>query len=200
MLPISFKFVAIGAANQLKGFLYRLQPPHKGDSPSWNNQGVQMQAQDVKSPFADKSIWADRYELCELAFKTESGDELVMNDAVVALTRARNIVTTAMVGMNGTVKEYINDGDYQLNIMVGVQALKDGVIVDEYPTEGIQNLRKYFDESKSIEVQSKFLELFDIHNIVIKEFNVVQATESNYQPISITALSDTDYNVYSTEY
>lgn len=159
-----------------------------------------MQAQDVKSPFADKSIWADRYELCELAFKTESGDELVMNDAVVALTRARNIVTTAMVGMNGTVKEYINDGDYQLNIMVGVQALKDGIIVDEYPKEGIQNLRKYFDESKSIEVQSKFLELFDIHNIVIKEFAVVQATESNYQPISITALSDTDYNVYSTEY
>lgn len=200
MLPISFKFVAIGAANQFKGFLYRLQPPHKGDSPSWNNQGVQMQAQDVKSPFADKSIWADRYELCELAFKTESGDELVMNDAVVALTRARNIVTTAMVGMNGTVKEYINDGDYQLNIMVGVQALKDGIIVDEYPKEGIQNLRKYFDESKSIEVQSKFLELFDIHNIVIKEFAVVQATESNYQPISITALSDTDYNVYSTEY
>ena len=84
--------------------------------------------------------------------------------------------------------------------MVGVQALKDGVIVDEYPSDGIQQLREYFDEKAAIQVQSKFLELFDIDKIVVTEFAVVQATQSNYQPISITALSDTDYNVYSTEY
>ena len=117
------------------------------------------------------------------------------NDTVCC---ARN--DTVCCAQNGTVKEYINDGDYQVNIAVGVQALKDGVIVDEYPAEGIQKLREYFDEAKAITVQSKFLELFDIDSIVITEFAVVQATESNYQPISITALSDTDYNVYSTEY
>ena len=27
-----------------------------------------------------------------------------------------------------------------------------------------------------------------------------QAKESNYQPITLSALSDTEYNVYSTEY
>lgn len=200
MLPISFKFVAVGAANQLKGFLYRMKPARTGEAPSWNNQGVQMQAQDIASPYTDKSVWADRYALCELEFRKENGNTLIMNDAVVALSRRRNVVTTSMVGMNGTVKEYINDGDYQLNIMVGVQALKDGVIVDEYPKEGIQKLREYFDETKAIDVRSGFLRLFDINSIVITEFAVVQATESNYQPISITALSDTDYNVYSTEY
>mgnify|MGYP007102083262 FL=1 len=166
MLPISFKFVALGAA----------------------------------SPYTDKSAWADRYELCELAFKKEDGETLIMNDAVVAVSRRANIVSTSMVGMDGTVKEYISDGDYQLNIMVGVQALKDGVIVDEYPSEGITQLRKFFDEKKAITVQSKFLELFDIDSIVITDFSVVQATESNYQPVSISALQDREYNVYGTEY
>lgn len=180
--------------------MYRMKPARTGQAPSWNNQGVQMQAHDIASPYTDKSVWADRYALCELEFRKENGNTLIMNDAVVALTRRRNVVTTSMVGMNGTVKEYINDGDYQLNIMVGVQALKDGVIVDEYPKEGIQKLREYFDETKAIDVRSEFLRLFDINSIVITEFAVVQATESNYQPISITALSDTDYNVYSTEY
>lgn len=200
MLPISFKFVALGAANQLKGFLYRFKEPRTGKAPSWDNEGAQMQSQDVASPYADKSVWSDRYALCELAFKKEGGDTLIMNDAVVAVSRRRNIVSTSMVGMDGTVKEYISENDYELNIMVGVQALRDGVIVDEYPTDGIQQLRKYFDEKKAITVQSKFLELFDIDSIVITNFSVVQATESNYQPISIGALSDTEYNVYSTEY
>ena len=200
MLPISFKFVALGAANQLKGFLYRMNPPRMGQAPSWDNKGAQMESQDVASPYTDKSAWADRYELCELAFKKEDGETLIMNDAVVAVSRRANIVSTSMVGMDGTVKEYISDGDYQLNIMVGVQALKDGVIVDEYPSEGITQLRKFFDEKKAITVQSKFLELFDIDSIVITDFSVVQATESNYQPVSISALQDREYNVYGTEY
>ena len=200
MLPISFKFVALGAANQLKGFLYRMNPPRTGQAPSWDNKGAQMESQDVASPYTDKSAWADRYELCELAFKKEDGETLIMNDAVVAVSRRAIIVSTSMVGMDGTVKEYISDGDYQLNIMVGVQALKDGVIVDEYPSEGITQLRKFFDEKKAITVQSKFLELFDIDSIVITDFSVVQATESNYQPVSISALQDREYNVYGTEY
>ena len=56
----------------------------------------------------------------------EAGERLVMNDAVVAVSRAKNIVTTQLVGRDGTVKEYINAGDYQLNILVGVAAVRDG--------------------------------------------------------------------------
>ena len=39
-----------------------------------------------------------------------------------------------------------------------------------------------------------------IIRLVITDFAVAQATESNYQPITLSALSDTEYNVYSTEY
>lgn len=138
--------------------------------------------------------------LCELTLRKQDGRTLVINDAVCAISRAKNIVTTQMVGMDGTVKEYINEGDYQINIVVGVAAVHNGVIVDEYPEEGLRELRAFFDEKAAINVHSVFLEIFDIGSIVVKSFSVSQDTASNYQSVSISAMSDGDYNVYSMEY
>jgi hypothetical protein len=123
-----------------------------------------------------------------------------MNDAVVAISRKKNVISTPMVGMTGTIKESVNAEDYQLSINVGVQAVRDGVLTDEYPSEGIRQLRSFFDTDEAIKVNSAFLEIFDIDNIVITGFALTQMTESNYQQISISALSDDDYNVYSEEY
>ena len=154
----------------------------------------------MASPYTDTSFWADRYALCEHTFRKESGEELTINDAIAAISKRKNIVTTPLVGMDGTVKEYINDGDYGINLIVGVQALRDGKIVDEYPSDGITQLRQFFDVKETIYVHSEFLELFDISKVVVQNFSVTQATESNYQPIELSLLSDGDYNVYSTEY
>lgn len=203
MLPLNFNFVSvatIGAAHQLKGALYRFKPARTAAPPNWDNNGTTMQAKDIAAPMTDPSFWRDRFALCTLHFRKESGEQLEMNDAVVSVSRKKNIVTTQMVGMDGTVKEYINADDYAIQIAVGVQAVKDGVFVDEYPTEGIKELRAFFDLNEPIMVNSAFLEIFDIDRMVITDFAVAQATESNYQPITLSALQDTEYNVYSTEY
>lgn len=200
MLPISFKFVATSAAVQAKGYLYRFKPARTTASPSWDGAGGSILAEEVASPYTDKSFWAGRYALCELTFRKESGEELTVNDATAAISKRKNIVTTQLVGMDGTVKEYINDGDYGINLIVGVQAIKGGKIVDEYPSDGITQLRKFFDVKEAIYVHSEFLELFDISKVVVQDFSVTQATHSNYQPIELSLLSDGDYNVYSTEY
>ncbi len=200
MLPISFKFVATSVAQQAKGYLYRFKPSRTSESPDWSGAGGTMQAEEVASPYTDKSFWSDRYALCELTFRKESGEELTMNDAIAAISKQKNIVTTQLVGMDGTVKEYINDGDYGINLIVGVQAVKDGKIVDEYPSDGIAQLRHFFDVKEAIYVHSDFLELFDISKVVVQNFSVTQSTESNYQAIEISLLSDGDYNVYSTDY
>lgn len=201
MLPISFKFVAVGLAQQAKGLVYRFKPGRTAPSPNWNNEdGAVVQGHDVASPYTAPHFWQDRYALCLLTFEKDSGERLVMNDAVVAITRSKNIVSTALAGMDGTVKEYINMDDYQIRIAVGVQAQRDGVLVDEYPEDGIRQLRSFFDVNEAINVQSAFLDIFDIDRIVITGFSLVQSTESNCQDIEINALSDGDYNVYSTEY
>lgn len=200
MTPISFKFVAAGAATQAKGLLYRFKPAREGEAPDWNGRGGIITPHEVSGPITDKSYWEGRYALCELTLRKQDGQTLVVNDAVCAVSRAKNIVTTQMVGMDGTVKEYINEGDCQINIVVGVAAVRGGVIVDEYPEDGLRELRAFFDEKAAIDVHSVFLEIFDIGSIVIKSFSVSQDTASNYQSVSISALSDGDYNVYSTEY
>lgn len=192
-------FIAAGAAIQAKGRLYRMQPSRTGQAPNWDGHGG-ITPHEVSSPITDKSYWEGRYVLCELTLRKQDGQTLVINDAVCAISRAKNIVTTQMVGMDGTVKEYINEGDYQINIVVGVAAVRNGVIVDEYPEDGLRELRAFFDEKAAIDVHSVFLEIFDIGSIVIKNFSVSQDTASNYQSVSISAMSDGDYNVYSTEY
>lgn len=196
----NYLFVASGMATQGKGVLYRFKPSRTGQSPSWEGRENSITPRDLTSPITDKSFWEGRYALCELTFENSKGERLVMNDAIVAISRAKNIVSTQMVGMNGTVKEYINDGDYNLNIVVGVAAMRDGVIVDEYPTEGLRELRRFLDDNEALSVHSEFLDVFDINSIVVKSFSVSQDTASNYQSVSISALSDEDYEIYSTEY
>lgn len=203
MLPLNFNFVtyaAVGAAHQLKGALYRFKPGRTAAPPNWDNNGAQIQGKEIAAPMTDPSFWRDRFALCTLIFRKQDGDQLEMNDALVSVSRKKNIVTTQLVGMDGTVKEYVNADDYTVKIAVGVQAVRDGVFVDEYPTEGIKQLRAFFDLNEPIMVNSSFLEIFDIDRLVITDFSVEQATESNYQPLTLSALSDTEYNVYSTEY
>lgn len=200
MTPISFKFVASGWATQAKGRLYKFQPARTGQSPNWEGREGTITTRDVASPITDKSYWEGRYALCELTLRKTSGATLTLNDAICAISRSRNIVTTQMVGMDGTVKEYINEGDYQINIVVGVAAVRDGVIVDEYPEEGLDTLRSFLEEKESLEVHSEFLSIFGIDSLVVKSYSITQETASNYQTVNITAISDHVYNVYSTEY
>lgn len=198
--PVSYMFIAVGAGIQAKGALYRFKPSRTGQSPSWDGRENGITPRELASPITDKSFWEGRYALCELTFENSKGERLIMNDAIVAISRSKNIVTTQMVGMNGTIKEYINDGDYNLNIVVGVAAVKDGVIVDEYPSEGLRNLRTFLDDNEALNVHSEFLDVFDISSIVISSFSVSQDTASNYQSVSISAVSDEEYDIYSTEY
>ena len=102
--------------------------------------------------------------------------------------------------MTGTVKEYISEGDFDINISVGIQGLKDSKLADIYPEEGLRQLRPFLEVDKPIRVQSAFFDLFEINRLVIKGYSLTQATESNYQELSISALSDNEYNVFSTDY
>ncbi len=102
--------------------------------------------------------------------------------------------------MSGTVKEYISAGDYDLNIAVGIAAREGDRLSDRYPEEEMRLVRDFLDDDKPLTIQSNFLDLFEINRIVIKSYSLTQQTESNYQDLIISALSDEEYNVYSTDY
>lgn len=197
-----YKFVAITAATvgtRLKGALYRFGETGRGEV-DWSGTGGKANTHDAGTPITDRTYWEGRYALCVLTLENSKGERLTIDNAIVSVSQQKQIVTTQVVGRRGTVKEYISDGDYAVNISVGIQPIEDGTIKDEYPIDGVRELRKFLTESESLRVQSTFLDLWEITRIVVKSFNATQATASNYQQVQITADSDEEYNVYSTEY
>jgi hypothetical protein len=202
-LPISIDLAAVSWANYMSKRLVRFKEGRKGEAPSWEGRGEEITAAERGVPITDRAYWEGRYVLCpvRLRAQTESGTlETELPDAVAAVSRERRIVSTALTGRDGTVKEYINEGDWAVNLVVGIQAVRDGVIADEWPGDELRELRKILDTKAAIEVHSEFLAIFDITKIVIKSYQATQMTESNYQAVSINAVSDEDYEIYSTEY
>lgn len=202
-LPVSIDLAAISWANHMSKRLVRFKEGRRGEAPNWAGRGEAITAQDVGVPITDRAWWEGRYVLCPVRLRAQTEDgtlEVELPDAVAAVSRERRIVSTALTGRDGTVKEYINEGDWAINIVVGIQAVRDGVIADEWPGEELRELRKILDTKAAIEVHSEFLSIFDITKIVIKSYAATQMTESNYQAVSISAVSDEDYEIYSNEY
>lgn len=201
LTPISFEFIAAGAARRARVALCKLTPSRvNNELPSWDGHGETPEMVELSVPITDRNYWENRYVLTELTLRKEDGETLVINDAVVTVTQEKHIVRTTLVGLNGTIKEYICDGDYDINISVGIVAVKDGQIVDEYPEEGVRKVKEFLSENKAIEVSSVFLDIFGIDRVVVTRFSLQQETNSNRQTISIRALSDTDYIIKNSEY
>lgn len=202
MTPINFQFIATGIARQARATLYRLSPSQVNSQvPSWAGHGGTPATSGITIPVTDRSYWEGRYVLTEITLRKEDGETLTINDATVNISREKHMVRTTLVGLDGTIKEYIANGDYDIGITVGITAVDDeGQIVDEYPSEGIRKVREFLEENKAIEVTSVFFEIFGIDRMVITRFSLNQDTHSNRQVIDIKALSDEDYVIKSADY
>lgn len=188
------------ATTSAKAVLYRFAPHQNGQAPSWDGHGEPIQPTALATPITDPSWWQGRYALCPIELRSPAGQSITMPIAVVSVSKTKHIVETQVVGMAGTIKEYISDGDYDLTIEVGLQSTSDGIIADVYPSEELRALTSLLDRPEALEVYSPFLELFDIGRIVVRGYSLQQMTESNLQYLSISAVSDDEYNVYSTDY
>lgn len=199
--PISFEFIAAGVARRARMALCKLKPSQVSrETPSWDGHGGTPGTVELSVPITDRSYWENRYVLTELTLRKGDGETLVVNDATVTISREKHIVRTTLVGLDGTIKEYICNGDYDISITVGIVAVQDGQIVDEYPEEGIRKVRDFLEENKAVEVASVFFDIFGIDRMVLSRFSIKQETHSNRQVIEIKALSDVDYIIKSTEY
>lgn len=110
----------------------------------------------------------------------QTGPDYAKFDAVViTVNQTRNIVTTPIQGRNGTVKEYISDGDYDINVT--------GIITSSYaqrsPKEDIENISELMKLPNEIIIISDFLSLFKIQYAVIHsyKFNQVEGSVNQIQ-------------------
>jgi len=111
--------------------------------------------------------------------------------ALVTITQTKNIVTTAIQGKNGTIKEFISDGDYQVSIN-GIVWINDNI----YPEDDVQTLINICKIPQSIKIFSNFINMFGITEIIITDYSIAQQEGlRNQQPFTINAISDAPINL-----
>lgn len=202
-IPIAIDLAAASWGQYMLKNLVRFKQGRQGEAPSWDGHGGNINAREVGSPITDVGYWAGWYVLCpvHLYGETKRGGKLLSYaDAVVSVNREHRIVSTPLVGAEGTVKEYISAGDWNVEMVIGVQPEEGGAIVDKYPSDELEELMELLGGGKALDVSSKFLEIFGISRMVVKSYRVVQSTDQNYQGVSISGVSDEEYEIYSDEY
>lgn len=214
---VNARFIASGVAVQAKGLAYGLRPEGGRDAMKQEayglGDGVGMSVRTLTSDgrravndrearwHGNSDYWLGRTALTDMVVNVPGEGVLLINDISINVSLQKEIVRTALVGRAGTIKEYITDGDYQLSMSVGVVAVDDdGVIIDQYPEKAISQLREIMERPEALEVNSEFLDLFGINRIVVTGFSASQMTYANRQVLEITAVSDTDYVIYSMDY
>lgn len=122
------------------------------------------------------------------------------------VNQKKNIISTSVQGRNGTVKEYISDGDFTINVK--------GVLVGDngkYPRVGfpsgtkggvnsVNDLINLFNLNRSVAVNSWYLRQFNIYSIVITDYNFPQNEgEYSVQPFEFNAISDVPFELNITK-
>jgi len=118
-----------------------------------------------------------------------------LDGVLMTVTQTKNIVTTPTQGRNGTVKEYISEGDFSISIN-GVIAGSDflGFKVSDgnvYPEASVNEMIQIVRAPARLKVVSEFLDLFGISEVVVTDYDFPQTrgTRDN-QLFTMQLLSD----------
>lgn len=141
--------------------------------------GLKAQDYGKSSFFEGVPIWLP------LLLQNDEIGEILLENAVVDLTRTKNIVTTSVQGLDGTVKEYISNGDWQITIR--------GIIAQKqygYPKERYKQLLKFLQINKPIKVVNQWINDAEIYSIVITDYKLPYNPHINCIIYEFNALSD----------
>lgn len=121
---------------------------------------------------------------------------ITLDTVLITVSQVKNIITTTLQGTNGTVKEYVNDGDFIIN----VSGVLTGTEPNTYPAEEVDILTTLFSIPDVLNIESEFLSRFGsilinentgITRGVITDFNFSQSEGfRNTQLFNFTMLSD----------
>lgn len=124
-----------------------------------------------------------------------AGAGLALQTVLIEITQTKNIVKTAIQGRNGTQKEYIADGDYEVSIR-GAIVGADG----SFPRADVRALIQLLQSPAAIQVVADYLRLFDIYTIVVESYRFFQQEGmENMQFFEVAAVSDAPIELIADE-
>jgi hypothetical protein len=105
---------------------------------------------------------------------------------LMTINQVKNIEKTTIQGRDGTIKEYIGMGDFAVTIN-GILPGSNGV----YPRDDVAALQAILAAPVALVATSWWLQLFNIHYLVVDDFDVPQLPgEQSQQSFSIHCSSD----------
>jgi len=134
------------------------------------------------------------------SYKTLKGvvvdyDELKLESVRFIVSQSKNIVRTAISGRNGTVKEYNNEGDYEIVVQANLSELEN-----IFPGEQLQKFQEIKKVPQSIPVTSKILNsIFEVDDVVITEFTVDPGTGKGNVVLNFKMESDFPFDIKDFE-
>lgn len=117
-------------------------------------------------------------------------DDLLLESAVLSLSRTKNVVTTAIQGREGTVKEWINNGDWSITF--------NGFLVAkgwDFPIEATALFNEYMEVNQSLKLEHEVLNNLGIFEAVVMDYALPSTTYTNVQPYTIQLLSDNPFEL-----
>ena len=118
------------------------------------------------------------------------GQDIQIDAYTIDVSQQKNLVETALVGRNGTTKEYVSTGDYQITI--GLTLFSDAV--NKYPEEELRLLKEILNYNGNIKLYAKWLSRLDITECFVKSHSL-RAEVYTQQSIKIELVSDTPSEV-----
>ena len=116
---------------------------------------------------------------------------LTLLDPLVTVNRPATVIKTAIQGRNGTVKEYIGQGDLSVVIRGIVATSISAADRFAYPLPDVRALQQLVGLGAAIPVSGFLQDVFDIHNLVIENVRYEALPGFvNLQAYEIEAVSD----------
>lgn len=131
-----------------------------------------------------------------------NGQEYFFNDCVLTVNQPTIIKTEIIEGREGgSVKEYICEGDFEINAEIGIggdyllSTKQEYQTSDAYPLTEIKQFISIIRAKMALEVTSDWLDMFGIKSVVVINKNATQQTHSNRQYFTLQLLSDNPYEI-----
>lgn len=108
--------------------------------------------------------------------------------ALIEINQTKNIVKTSISGMNGTVKEYMSNGDFIVNL----KGVIVGDIANQRPDKNDLNaLVAFLNAPLTLPISCSFCEEFKINSVVVESYKFGQREGArNIIDIEINMISD----------
>jgi len=115
---------------------------------------------------------------------------------LIEVNRPKIIVETQVQGRNGSVNEYICDGNYEITITGAVIGKHSNVP----PRDEIFRLMEVINAPVSIKIYSNFLDYFQIYTVIIKDhkFTQIEGTR-NAVSFTLNCISEEPFEIQYNE-